>query len=77
MDAAACIRSIITKSIYLCCCIYVYLYFVLFQYIGIFLKKNHPGTKLSEFSASKNDGTEQNEKAAYAALITAKKLKSR
>lgn len=42
------------------------------------LDENEPGAKLSAFSATiEEDGYENREKAAMAALITAKKLKQR
>lgn len=42
----------------------------------MFLPKDHPGAKLSEFSAS-TDVDQDSAKAAYAALVAAKKLKHR
>jgi len=43
---------------------------------GIYLPENHPGAKLSQFGLSTSDNLRNNTKAAYAAIVTAKKLKN-
>lgn len=49
---------------------------VLLLFSGIFLPHDHPGAKLSAFSAPRNE-SRQSTKAAYAALIAAKTLRNR